>query len=444
VIDLAMTVVVLVILAVLVAIRASSYTADMRRWLWVALAEYLGSAVYQYYNGADANGYRRAGTEIARLLDASFGWASREALALLLHQPNAFDGVVFGSGTNTGSMCAAAGWLLFVVRGSPYAAQALVAGLSMFGAVAVYEACRDAYPTGTPLRLFAATVLFPSVAFWTSALHKEAFCLMGIGLLLAGWRAANRRNLRALFYLPLGFLFVVMFRPPALPPLLLGLVAHLVLERSQKARGAVVLARPVYVLVGFGLLTAGMLLVGKLSPAFALERIGESVAVQQQAWTKLADAGGSAFDVDQPVEQSLGGQVLRLPISLLNALLRPQFFDVTSPVVLVSAIEMTAITWFIISAFRRHGIVGAFLAIQRSPFLVMCTLITVVGCMFVGLTTRNFGTLARYRVPFLPFYGVLLACLTQPTAAPSSTTRRGSTPSRKAVRRRPERAVAPT
>jgi hypothetical protein len=235
-----------------------------------------------------------------------------------------------------------------------------------------------------------------------------------------------------------------MFRAPALPPLLLGLVVHFVLSRSQKARGAVVLARPVYVLVGFGLLAVGMLLVGKISPEFALDRIGESVAEQQRAWTRLADPGGSAFEVDQPVVQSLGGQLLRVPISLLNALLRPQFFDVTSPVVLASAIEMTAITWFIISAFRRHGVVGALLTIQRSPFLVMCTLVTVVGCMFVGLTTRNFGSLARYRVPFLPFYGALLACLTQRTVAPASTSPPVPKPSRRPVRRRPGRAVVPT
>jgi hypothetical protein len=101
------------------------------------------------------------------------------------------------------------------------------------------------------------------------------------------------------------------------------------------------------------------------------------------------------------------------PRGLVNALLRPQLFDVKNPLSLISALEMTAITWLLFRAFRLHGVRGGFLRIQRSPFLMMCIVITVVGCTFVGLTTRNFGSMARYRVPFLPFYGALLAVLTQ-------------------------------
>jgi hypothetical protein len=442
--DIVMTSVVVVVLMLLVAIRASGYARDMRRWLWVALAEFLGSSIFQYYNGADANGYRDSGTEIARMLDASFGWAWSEALALLLQQPNAFEDVSFGSGTNTGSMCAAAGWVLFFVRGSPYAAQALVAGLSMLGAFSVYEACRDAHPEGAPFRLFAATVLFPSVAFWTAALHKEAFCLMGMGLLFAGWRAALARKLRALVYVPLGFGCVAMFRAPALPPIVLGFVIHFVLTRSEKARGAVNLARPIYILGGLAVMALAMIVVGRLSPDFAVDRIGETVAVRQGSWRALDDAGGSAFGVDDAVTQSLGGQILTAPIAFLNASLRPQFFDVTSPVVAVSALEMTFLTWLIVSAVSRHRFAGTLLAIQRAPFLAMCVVITVVGLTFVGLTTRNFGTLARYRVPFLPFYGALLACLTQPTAARAPAAPKAPKPLRNRTRRRPEPTVAPT
>jgi hypothetical protein len=446
--DIVMTLAVVALLAVVVAVRASGYPRPMRRWLWVALAEYLLCSVYQFFNGADANGYREAGTELAKFLDADFGWAAGEVLAILVHQPSAFDEAAFGAGTNTGSMCAAAAWLLFFVRGSPYAAQALVAGLSMLGAVAVYDACHDAYPEASPLRVFAATVLFPSVAFWTSALHKEAFCLMGIGLVLAGWRAAYKRRIRALFYAPIGMIFVVMFRAPALPPLLLGLVLHFVLDRSRKARGGeVILVRPIYVVIGLGVMVVGMILVGRISPELAVDRISDSVVAQQRAWTALADsadgAGGSAFDINQPVTQSLGGQLVRAPLSLVNALFRPQLFDVTSPPVLVSALEMTTLTWMILSALRRLGIGGTLLRIRRSPFLVMCAVITVCGCTFVGLTTRNFGTLARYRVPFLPFYGILLAGLTQRTVGALSTSRPPMLKARSS-RRTAGTTVAPT
>jgi len=445
-IDVLMTVGVLVFLVVVTGLRASRHPASLRRWFWVALAEYMLCALWQFYNGADANGYRQAGMELLTFLDASFGWAGGEMLSLLLQRPSAFDSAAIGPGTNTGSMCAAAAWVLFFVRGSAYAAQALVAGLAMLGSFAIYEAFQDARPDVSPFRLFAATVLFPSIAFWTSALHKEAFCLMGMGLVLAAWRAAYNRRFRAVVYAPLGLVLVVVFRPPALPPLLLGLVVYFMVERIRKTRGGdAPLARPLYFVLGLGALALGMVVVSRVSPDLALDRIGDTVAVQQKAWSMLAangGGGGSGFGLDEPVVQSTAAQIASAPLALVNALFRPQLFDVTNVLVLVSALEMTVITWLLYRAIRQHGLKGIVANIQQSPFLLMCTVITVVGCTFVGLTTRNFGTLARYRVPFLPFYGALLATLTERAAGVVAKRSTPPAQQRRAPRRRRTPAVA--
>lgn len=450
-IDALMTLGVIVFLALLTAARASKYTQAMRPWLWIALAEYILCAaaqlVFARAESADSNYYRQAGIELARFLDASFGWASRELLSLLLQQPSAFDSAVSGAGSNTGSVSAAAAFLSFFTRGSEYAAQVLVAGLSMLGALGIYEASRDAYPEASPTRLFVATVLFPSVAFWTSALHKEAFCLMGTGLLLAAWRAAYNGKIRALFYAPVAIVLIVMFRAPALPPLLLGLVVHFVVHRIQRTRGAeTTLVGPVYLALGLGAMAIGMVLVSRVSPDLALDRLGETVAGQQRAWSRVE--GGSMFDLDEPAAQTTGAQLLAAPLALLNALFRPQLFDVTNPLVLVSALEMSTITWMIYRAFRIHGFGGLLIRIQRSPFLLMCTVITLVGCTFVGLTTKNFGSMARYRVPFLPFYGALMAALTLKTADPVEPKPEPSPAAKRkalrSVKARRGRTIAPT
>lgn len=419
-IDWLITFIVAMAWAFVTAAIASRQPKPMRRWVWIAFVEYSACAVYQYMNGADANGYREIGTYLAKVLDASFGWASREALALLLQRPSALDDLVVGAGTNSGSMCAISGFVLFFVRRSPYAAQALVAGLAMFGAFGIYSAFRDACPRLPPQRLFVATVLFPSIAFWTSALHKESFCLMGIGLLLAGWRALFKLRIRAIPYITLGVVLVLMFRAPALPPILLGLVFHFVIERIQRARGAeATIVAPLYLGVGLAFLVLGMLLVTRIAPGLALDRLGESVARQQGLWAR-SDVGGSGFDVDAPVQQSMAQQLAAAPFGLLNALFRPQLFDVTSASVLVGALEMTAITFLLVRAAWQQGPRKLVARIQASPVLLMCTVVTLVGCAFVGLTTRNFGSMARYRVPFLPFYGVLLAIITEKVKLPAA------------------------
>jgi hypothetical protein len=423
--DVVATFLVLVTLSAVAALVASSFPRSMRPWVWFAFVEYLLCAIAQLVysrvlvEGGDMLYYTSGGAVLAKVLDGSFSWASREMISLLLQQPSAFDTLIEGGGSNTGSMFAISAWLLYFLGGSEYAVHFLVAGLSFFAALNIYGAFSDASPTASPVRLFVATVLFPSVAFWTSALHKEAFCLIGIGALLAAWRALYRLRFRALVYAPIGLLLILLFRAPAIPPLLLGLAGYIVVERFQKSRGAdTVLLGPVYLGFGLALLSLGMLAVARVSPTLALDQLGDTMAGQQKGWA--LSVGGSAIDQDTTMPQTLAGQVFRAPLALFNALFRPQFFDIHNVATLLSAVEMTIITWLIIRAIRQHGIGAILVRIQRSPFLLMCAVTTLVGCTFVGLVTLNLGSLSRYRVPFLPFYGALLSVITERRAPASS------------------------
>jgi hypothetical protein len=178
-----------------------------------------------------------------------------------------------------------------------------------------------------------------------------------------------------------------------------------------------------------------MLAIARVSPALSLENLGEAVAQKQQGFAR--SGGGSAFAAAE-LEQTLSAQILRFPLGLVNALFRPQLFDVNNFASLVSAIEMTTITWMSIRAVRQHGFGGIVVRIQRSPFLLMCAVVTAVGCTFVGLVTLNFGSLARYRVPFLPFYGTLVAVLSARTAPRDVV----APPRQRAGRRMPPRPAA--
>ncbi|CAN5909980.1 hypothetical protein BH11MYX4_BH11MYX4_00320 [soil metagenome] len=440
-IDIVFTLVVVLLLALITGMLTLRFPRPMRPYVWIALAEYLFCAAAQLYysrvvvQGGDTMIYAQIGGDLSKFLDSNFSWSWRELLAMLFQQPSAFDTLIDSPQSNTASMFAAVAWLLFFLRGATTAAHVLVAGLAMLGALGIYRACQDACPEASPKPLFVATVLFPSVAFWTAALHKEAFGIMGIGALLAGWRCIYQRRLAALLWVPLGVALIVLFRAPALPPVVLGLVVFLAWDRMQKLRGAnVVLLGPVYLAVGLGILAVAMIVVSRVSPTLGLDQLAETVATKQQGWT--LSRGGSSFDETQDqAPQTLSGQLVRFPIALLNSLFRPQFFDVNNFGALISAIEMTFITVMLINAVRRRGPGGFFIAIQRSPFLMMCSVVTLVGCTFVGLVTLNFGSLARYRVPFLPFYGALVMTLAARTAKAASpvASRTAATPLRRAL-----------
>jgi hypothetical protein len=447
--NVAMAFAVVVALAGVTGVLSGRYPAAMRPWVWFALLEHVlcGSAQLIYSRvineGSDALYYARTGGELAKLLDASFGWTSGELIAMLFQRPNDLDTLILVPGTNTGSMTAITAFLIFFCRGSDFAAHFLVTGMSLFGALAIYKAANEVAPEGTSVKMFVATVLFPSVAFWTSALHKEAFGLAGIGALLAAWRAVYNRQFRALVYAPLGLTLILLFRAPVLVPVLLGLVAFVAWERLQKSRGGdVAIIGPVYLIAGFGVVLLGMTAMSHMSPELSLDRLEETVATKQQNWA-LAQ-GGSSFAADGVLPQTLGAQLIRVPLATLNALFRPQLFDVHNVPTLISAVEMTTITYLAYRAIRHHGLGGIFLRIQRSPFALMCAIITLVGCTMVGLVTLNLGSLARYRVPFLPFYGALIVALSPVrirTAAPAGRPPQVAKRSRGPSRVRPPGAV---
>jgi hypothetical protein len=410
------TIVVLVLGAITALVAAHRSNRSIRRWIGAGFVLHMVCAgaqilyITKVYGGGDALWYANAGVELAKLLSANFAFIAPELGALLFQRPSLLDPLCYGGGqSNTGSMHAIAAWFAYALQGSAYASWVLAAGLAFFGTLCFFSAFRDASKDLPPFGLLVSTVLFPSIAFWTAALLKESFCVMGLGLLLFGWRAAYQRNwLRFVIATPLGLEIMYLFRAPAIPPVAIGILVYFVVERVQKARGVdAAVVGPLYLVLGALALTGGLVALTSAIPSLSLDQLAGTVAMQQQRWGP-ADHDSTFGGVAEDADLSVRAQLVRVPIALLTALLRPQLFDVHNATALISAIEMTAITWFLIQAVRRNGLSGAFRRVQRSPFLLMCALTTLIGCTFVGLVTFNFGSLARYRVPFLPFYAALL------------------------------------
>lgn len=418
-IDVTMSLVVLLVCAAILAALAPTHIRAVRPWLWLALLEHvvasIGQLIYSrvIVHGGDTFLYSESGAALAKLLDANFDFVFPELTSLFFQRPSIFDQLVYGGGgTNTGSMHAAVAFLVYILGGSEFAAHAAVSGLAMFGTFSIFKAFHRSSPQASPIRLFIATVMLPSTVFWTSALHKESFAILGIGIVLAGWRATlDRQWGRAVLLVPIGAELIFLFRAPALPPLLLGFVMYFLLDRVRRVRGAeVTVVGPLYFVAGLAILAIGMIAVSKLVPSLGIDKLGETVATKQQGWA--ANSGASSFtETESALPESFAGNVVRVPVAFVNALFRPQLFDVNNFGALLSALEMTTITIAFVQAVRYIGLGGIYRALQSSPLILMCAVVATIGCTFVGLVTLNFGSLARYRVPFLPFYGAVLVGL---------------------------------
>ena len=114
--------------------------------------------------------------------------------------------------------------------------------------------------------------------------------------------------------------------------------------------------------------------------------------------------GGSNYSIADTEESNLSGQLAFAPIALLTAMFRPFLFEVRNPMMLLAALETTALLVLTIRALAQQGWRSLRQNIVASPALMFFFAFSFVFGIAVGLATTNMGTLSRYRVPMLPFF----------------------------------------
>jgi hypothetical protein len=99
----------------------------------------------------------------------------------------------------------------------------------------------------------------------------------------------------------------------------------------------------------------------------------------------------------------------KAPQAINVALFRPYLWEVRNPLMFISAIESFVILLFTLYVFfvQRH----VFFKMLLDPNVIFCLLFCLTFAFAVGISTYNFGTLSRYRIPMLPFYVMALVLM---------------------------------
>lgn len=372
--------------------------------------------IQNVYGGGDLDGYYRSGVELANALRADFEFIFPEALRFFFHDLEAnLPFAVFGGAGPTGSLTILVSFLFYVLGDSLYAASMVIALAAFFGKVALTLAMTKGQPEGVRRHLFLASLLLPSVIFWSSTIAKEAVIIAFFGAallllrpLIGGQFHAVRTVLGAICLVP-----VALIKPYVLLPFSLAFGAWLYWERAVR-QGRVVSIRPASAVAAAAGAFLIFLIVGRISPQFAVENIAKSTATSQVAGTRVE--GGSNYQLrevgdDEPEQQSVQSQVLLAPLALPTALFRPFIFEVRNPMMFLNALETTLLLFLTIRLFVRGGLIQVRQAVFASPLLVFCLVFTVVMGTAVGLASTNLGSLSRYRMPFMPFFVGLVLIL---------------------------------
>jgi hypothetical protein len=139
---------------------------------------------------------------------------------------------------------------------------------------------------------------------------------------------------------------------------------------------------------------------------YSLENVLDK-AVLTQNDLKSEYYQGSSFDIGS-FEPTVAGILSKMPAAINAALFRPYIWETYNLTMLMSGIENLGLLLFTIYLAIRLRIYNLFRLMFRHRILFFTVYFSIFFSFSVGLTTSNFGSLVRYKIPAIPFFLISL------------------------------------
>lgn len=282
----------------------------------------------------------------------------------------------------------------------------IFATLSFFGIWKLYLVFVNEFPMLK--RELAISFLFiPSVFFWGSGLLKDTFTLSALGYIVwcfYNFLVLKKDILKSIIILILATIVILSIKPYILVGLLPAIIVWIIKRLMSKVKGAVLKAAtvPLLIIFGFGFGYLFMVMLGEALQEYKLDSILDKAVVNQRD-LKSDYHKGNAFDIGE-FDASIGSVLSKFPIAIFSAIFRPLIIETNNLVMFISGIENLLILIFTIRVLIRVHVIGVFRYIFKNELLAFSFVFAILFAFSVGLSTSNFGSLVRYKIPCIPFF----------------------------------------
>jgi hypothetical protein len=277
------------------------------------------------------------------------------------------------------------------------------------GAIRIYKLFYNYFPKLHKHIAFAFLFL-PSVCFWSSGLLKDSICFGAVGFLLYGIFSVfirRKKILSSIIWIIIGIILLYYIKVYILLALLPAITLWLFGEMNKSVKDP--LLRKLWSF--FTIATAIILVIVLINyvtsdvnlSTFRLDNVLETSDYNRELYQSASSQNeGSYFQIQS------GNPVLLILNGFIAALFRPFLWEITSPIVILSALEALLFTLLTGYFFFKKGIIKYFQCAFSGPILILCSTFAFVFAASVGATATNFGSLSRYKIPCLPFYLFML------------------------------------
>jgi len=399
----------------------------------IAGSIFIGALYWYYYGGADTFNFFFH----SKIINATFTESPATWLRLITHNAD--------NSVNTDAQAvsdmywyddvpsyttACLGALIGILCFTKYLViNVIIASLSFIGMWLMFVTFARQYTSIT--KYIAIAVLFmPGTVVWGSGLFKDSFCMFSIGsLVYCVYNIFEKKkiSLLLLFLTAVSIALLSLIKAYIVVALLPVLIFKTILVYKKS-----LVDHPERKIVFYFVLLIFTYITYKASAkamvylsSFTVENVLQTVETQKVYLLQQSIASeGSAYDIGD-FEPTIPG-ISKMILPAINVtLFRPYLWESKKFIQLFGAIESAAVLLLTLYLLVKRNILTIIKKIYYDPNLILCLAFSLVFAFFVGVSSYNFGSLSRYKIPCMPFYALFLMILIfnkEPAAGSDTTT----------------------
>lgn len=287
----------------------------------------------------------------------------------------------------------------------------ILAAIAYTGIWALFRTFATKFPDQTKY-IAIVTLFIPSTIMWGSGIFKDTICMFSLGWMTYGaFRLLINRDFRfrTVAMTIVSFLLLSSIKIYILIAFLPAIVFWILSTYSHKIRNAYVRVFMTFSIIGiclFGFVFV-MQTYSEVFGKYSLDRIAKTSYLISNYIQEQTGDQGSAYDLGE-ISPSAFGMLSKFPVAVNVTLFRPYLWETRKIIQLINALEATLFLLITLKVIFSLGIRTFWKTIVSDPTLQFCFIFTLIFAFAVGISSGNFGTLSRYRIPCLPFYGLAL------------------------------------
>lgn len=364
-----------------------------------------------YYRGGDTLGYFHDSLCWNRLLvqnPAAFYQVFKEGTNIdnYFYFSQSTGLPIYYKATDTVNVVRLAFLASFLGANSFLVASILFAVVSFGGIWKMYRVFVSEFPS--LYKQLAFSFLFiPSVVFWGSGILKDTITLSCVGYFFSSFYIIfikRKKIFSNLIGLVLSSLLILSIKPYIFIALLPGVLIWTVNNYASRIEGSFVraTATPIFLLVSSAFAYVILLMLSGQLGQYTLDNLLDK-AVVTQVDLKADYYRGNSFDIGN-LEPTVGSLLRHSHLAIEAALFRPYLWEANNLVMFLSGAENLWFLFFTLVILFKTRIFGVFQYFVKHHLLTFSLTFSIFFAFSVGVSTSNFGSLVRYRIPILPFY----------------------------------------